>query len=268
MNYLNKIFSDYKNLNFALSLEEEQNLIYEYIYATNKLEGNKLTLAQTTSIIEKGTVTGENVTIRDILEQKGAYKAIKRTLKAVINKEPLSKDLIIELNWLLMDSLWKDDFYLSYKEKGQKRNQLKVASNKIKITFPNGNTKIVDPLSNPKNADSNLSLLVAQVNSSKKSIIEKASYLAQELWLHQPFIDGNKRTGRLLINFLTMKEGYPLFSFEDKSRNYNSLLVEQYIENKPGLISNYISNKLEEKMKYYIELNNTQNKFKGFRMIL
>ncbi|MFV0566213.1 MAG: Fic family protein [Flavobacteriaceae bacterium] len=268
MKNLDKIFAEYKKLNVVLSLEDEQALIYDYIYTTNKLEGNKLTLAQTTSIIEKGTVSGEDVSLRDMLEQKGAYKAVKRMLKAVVSKEPLSKELVIELNWLLLESLWKDDFYLSYKAKGQEPGQLKVASNQIKITLPTGKTEIIQPLSSPENAEQNLIDLINQVNSSTKSIIEKASFLAQEIWLHQPFIDGNKRTGRLFINFLLMKEGYPLFVYEDRSQNYNSLLVEQYMENKPGLIENYIAEKLIDRMQYYINIDKNKGSNLGFRMML
>ena len=48
-----------------------------------------------------------------------------------------------------------------------------------------------------------------------------------------------------------MKEGYPLFSFESESKNYNNLLVAQYIEEKESLVSDYVTEKLKEKMQYY-----------------
>ena len=39
--------------------------------------------------------------------------------------------------------------------------------------------------------------LIESINKSDKNTIDKCVYLAQEIWIHQPFVDGNKRTGRL-----------------------------------------------------------------------
>ena len=107
----NKILEEYKNLGMALSIEEEKELFYKYVYATNKLEGNKLTLSQTTQLLSSDTITGNNIRASDILEQKGMYKALIRMLKAVREKEALSIELLLELNWLSIGSLWKDDNY-------------------------------------------------------------------------------------------------------------------------------------------------------------
>jgi len=107
------------------------------------------------------------------------------------------------------------------------------------------------------------------VNKSEANVLEKAVYLAQEIWIHQPFVDGNKRTGRLLINFLLMKEGFPLFSYDTENLNYNSLLVEQYYESKPDLVKNYIVETLSKKMITDIEaFSKIKKDFKGFRLML
>lgn len=125
------------------------------------------------------------------------------------------------------------------------------------------------PLSSPENVNQNMEELIETVNKSEKSVLDKAVYLAQEIWLHQPFVDGNKRTGRLLINFLLMEEGFPLFVFNNENSNYNSLLVEQYYESKPDLIKNYIEETLSEKLSNSItSYSKIKTDFKGFRMIL
>lgn len=175
MTNLNSILEEYKALNTTLAIEEERELLYKYVYATNKLEGNQLTFAQ----IER-----------------------------------------------------------------------------------------IDPLSTPTTVAKNMENLVKSVWESDRTVVEKSAFLAQELWLHQPFVDKNKRTGRLAINFLTLKVGFPLFVFEDKSKNYNSLLVEQYIEKKPGLVSTYIEKALVKTMNYYLKMNNNKGGNTGFRMVL
>ncbi len=265
-----ELFEQYKKIEFIPSIEFEREQLYEYVYATNKLEGNKLTLAQTTQLLSNDTITGDQIRTTDILEQKGMYKALSRMLKAARDKEDLSVDLMLELNRLTLGYLWKyDDAYLHAKSKGQQEGQFKISKNKIEIREAGKLIETIEPLSLPDTVEKNMQQLVNTINESNKSVLDKAVYLAQEVWLHQPFVDGNKRTGRLLINFLLMKEGYPLFSFESESKNYNSLLVQQYMDAKEGLLKDYITNLLIKKMEFYIKANKpSSKKNKGFRMVL
>jgi Fic family protein len=266
-----ELFKKYKLLNYVPSIEEEKEKIYEYVYFTNKLEGNRLTLAQTTSLLEKNKISGTDLGIYDILETKGVFNSVNHMLSAIIQKRELSIDLMIELNWQILGSIWKDDFgFVSAKQAGQQTGQFKTIRNRIRIIKSNGEKSYITPLSEPENVKQNMIVLVENINSSKKDVLYKAAFLAQEIWLHQPFVDGNKRTGRLLINFLTMKEGLPLFSFEDKAKNYNHLLVEQYTEGKKDLIKNYLQARLVQEMDQRIKIieESNQNKDKGFRIIL
>lgn len=169
-------------------------------------------------------------------------------LKAVREQEPLSIELMKELNWLTVGTLFQDDYYLSYKDKGQKVGDFKAVNNRIQITTSNGNTQKIEPLSNPENVNINMQMLFRRIDMSETNVIKKSSLLAQEIWLNQPFIDGNKRTARLLINFLTMKEGFPLFTYENKGAFFNDMLVTQYTERKAGLIENFITESLENRI--------------------
>lgn len=270
MTDLPSTFKAYKKIDITLSIEEEREQMYAYVYATNKLEGNRLTLAQTTQLLSTETISGEHIRTSDILEQKGMYKALSRMLKFVRDKENLSIDLLLELNWIALGHLWNyEDAYVDVKAKGQKSGEFKISRNLIRNTQNGKTTQNIEPLSSPDNILQNMEHLLNTIAKSDKPIIEQAAYLAQELWLHQPFVDGNKRTGRLLINFLTMKAGYPLFIFDAENQNYNSLLVEQYLEGKANLIVDYVSTQLIRRMQEYIDV---QNKLKpngnGFRMVL
>lgn len=94
-----------------------------------------------------------------------------------------------------------------------------------------------------------MEILINKINRSKLNAVDKAVSLAKQIWVHQPFVDGNKRTGRLLINFLTMKEGYPLFPYKNTERgNYNGLLVQEYVEKKDGLLISYVQDRLSFEM--------------------
>jgi Fic family protein len=269
MENLIDLLKTYKELAYTPSFEEEQALLYEYVYATNKLEGNKLTLLQTTELFKSDTISGNHIRNSDILEQKGMYRALKRMLLAVKNNEPLSIKLILELNWLSIGSLWNEDYYTNAKEKGQLQNEFKISQNVIYIKQNNVEIEKIMPLSSPDDVQKNMENMIETINNSDKNVLDKAVYLAQEIWIHQPFVDGNKRTGRLLINFLLMKEGFPLFSFSSKNLNYNSLLVEQYYDSKPDLVKNYIIATLTDKLnKDIASFSKIKKDFRGFRMML
>ena len=269
MENLKNLLDKFKSIKVIPSLEEEQALLYEYVFATNKLEGNRLTLQQTTELFKSDTVSGNNIRNSDILEQKGMYRALKRMILAAKNQELLSVSLMLELNWLSLGSLWNEDYYLNAKEKGQLPNEFKISQNVISIKQNGVEKEKIMPLSSPENVNQNMIDLINTVNKSKKNVVDKCAYLAQEIWIHQPFVDGNKRTARLLINFLLLKEGYPLFAFNHKTLNYNSLLVEQFYGSKPDLIKNYIIESLSEKMKNAVlEFEKINNDFNGFRLML
>lgn len=269
MENLKNLLKKYNEINIISTLEEELAELHQYVFATNKLEGNLLTLLQTTELFRSDIISGKNIRNSDILEQKGMFRALKRMLLAAKNKEELTVDLILELNWLTLSSLWNEDYYLNAKEKGQLRNEFKTSQNVVSIKQNGVEKEKIMPLSSPENVFENMKILIERVNASNKNVLEKAVFLAQEIWIHQPFVDGNKRTGRLLINFLLIKEGFPLFSFDNENLNYNSLLVEQFYNSKPDLIKNYIietlSNKMISSMANYAKINKD---FKGFRLML
>lgn len=269
MDKLIDLLSKYKNIKTLPSFEEEQNLLYEYVYFTNKLEGNQLSLLQTTELFKTDTISGNNIRTSDILEQKGMYKALKRMLLAIKNKEELSIKLILELNWLCIGSLWNEDYYSSAKEKGQEINYFKKNENVISIKKNGVEIEKITPLSSPENVEKNMIELIENIKKSTKNTIEKTAFLAQEIWLHQPFVDGNKRTVRLLVNFLLLKEGFPLFPFSNQNQDYNSLLVEQYFDKKPKLIENYILETLTDRLNYLIKSNAEIKKGEnGYRFML
>jgi Fic family protein len=269
MDELNLILQSYQEINISPSLEEEQALLYEYVYATNKLEGNQLSLLQTTELFKSDTISGNTIRNSDILEQKGMYRPLKRMLLAVKNKEELSITLILELNWLCLGSLWNEDYYQAVKEKGQCVNDFKISQNVISIKKNGVEVEQMMRLSSPENVQKNMESLIKTVNNSYTNVLEKCVYLAQEIWIHQPFVDGNKRTGRLLINFLLMKEGFPLFVFSSKKSNYNSMLVEHYYDGNTNLISGYIKETLMETMNASIlSFSKIKKDFKGFRFVL
>jgi len=248
--------------------KEADKKLIEYVYESNKLEGNQLNLAETTEILTNNRTTG-NKRLVDYLEAKGHYKALKMAILAAKKKEPLSENLIRSFNENTLKVLWGlEESYYDWKQKGQKPGRYKVEQNRIYYHYEGKDGKI-DPLSNPGNVERNMKKIIETVNGSKDHIIKKASLIAYNIFIHQPFIDGNKRTSRLTVTYLTMKEGLPLTVFnQQKGFNYNEALLLTYMEKEPSIFVKFISKEfrmgLEKMIQENIELN--KNTKKGYSL--
>ena len=231
------LLQKYKQFSYCISVEEQRQLKYEYIYYSNKLEGNQLSLAQVKQFLKTNCITGRDIEVRDLLECVGMENAYNKTLGFVIDKVALDKKFLLKLNTELLKPYWEWDrfAYYDFKKQGQQLNSYKMTPNIIQINEEDSSFTIT-PLSSISNVDENMNRLIDDFNSSEEPVIKKVAHLAYQIWLHQPFLDGNKRTGRLLISHFLFKEGFPLFVFDDLQDNYNQLLINQYKNQKEGLI--------------------------------
>jgi Fic family protein len=70
-----------------------------------------------------------------------------------------------------------------------------------------------------------------------------------------PFIDGNGRTGRLLLNFWLMKHGYPAINvkFTDRKRYYDCFDF-YYREGDAASMVNLVAEYVEERLDKYLRI--------------
>lgn len=248
-----KVFLEYKKITFSLSEEEKLNELYNYVYYSNSLEGNKLNLAQTTTLLRNNIASG-NLPLRDYLEAKGHFKALKTIINFADNKYPFDERVLKTANKLTLEAFWNiEDSYFNWKKAGQLPGEYKVLENKIIWEFENKKGEIM-PHSNPENVKRNMDIIIKSFNESKSHISERVAYLAFNIFINQPFNDANKRTARLITTFATLKEGLPLTSFDkNKNTNFNHTLILSHIKKEKEIFIKFLAKDFLISMKQKIE---------------
>lgn len=185
------------------SLRNSINL--EWTYNSNGIEGNTLTLRETQIVLEGITVGGK--TLREHLEAINHEKAIEYIEDLVKEKDPVTEWNIKNIHQLVLKEI--DD-----KNAGKYRSE-NVAIMGATHTPP-------DHLIVPELMEK---LILNYQKWNKYHPIIKAAIIHGELVKIHPFIDGNGRTFRLVMNLSLMNSGYlpVIIKKENRLEYYNAL---------------------------------------------
>lgn len=185
------------------SLKESMNL--EWTYNSNAIEGNTLTLRETQVVLEGITVGGKS--IKEHLEAINHEQAILFLDHLVIDNEPMNEWNIKNIHQLVLKGIDNDNA-------GKYRNE----NVKIKGAAHIPPDYLIVPELMEK-------LMLNYVEWDKYHPIIKASLLHGELVKIHPFVDGNGRTSRLVMNLSLMNSGYlPVIIKKDKRLEYYNAL--------------------------------------------
>lgn len=181
-------------------------LLLEWTYNTNAIEGNTLTINETKVVLEGITVGGK--TMREHLEVINHRDAITFVEEIVKNQESLTEWQMKNIHRLILKGI--DDEYA-----GVYRDQ-KVLISGAKHTPP-------DPLL----IQEQMEQLIDWYKKEAKQLhpITRGAMLHVNFVGIHPFIDGNGRTARLLVNLELMKEGFPpiVIKVENRLDYYKAL---------------------------------------------
>lgn len=198
--------------------------LIEYTYNSNAIEGNTLTLQETALVLEGVTI--DKKPLKDHLEAVGHRDAFLYVQDLVKNNVPFSESIIKQIHTLLLMDRPND--------RGVYR--------RIPIRIMGTYHVPPDPILVPEQMRN----LVAEFAGNKKlHPIERAVLFHLKFEGIHPFVDGNARTGRLILNLMLMQAGYPpvIISVADLGNYRNAFNTYQQFGNKDEMI-NIIANKL------------------------
>ncbi len=207
----------------------------EFTYNSNAIEGNTLTLQETALVLEGITI--DQKPLKDHLEAVGHRDAFVYVQQLVSNKVPLKERIIKEIHSLVLMDQPED--------KGIYR--------RIPVRIMGAAHEPPQPYIIPKKMEQ----LIEDCNK-KRGTMHPLERIA---WFHlvfegiHPFIDGNGRTGRLIMNFDLMQNGYPPVNikFADRKRYYDAF-DNYYRDGDADSMVMMISQYVEERLDHYLEV--------------
>lgn len=209
-----------------------EEFVVEYTYNSNAIEGNTLTLRETDMVLRGLTIV---------------QKPLKDHMEAVGHKEAFDflRELVKE-QVILSESIIKQIHYLVLADKKDDRGIYR----RVPIRIMGAKHESVQPyLIQPK-----MERLLEDYRNSTEHIIPRLARFHIEFEGIHPFIDGNGRTGRLLVNLELMKAGFPPIDikFTDRIAYYNAF-DEYYIKHNLGamekLFTGYVNARLDSYLK-------------------
>lgn len=208
-----------------------QEFMVEFTYNSNAIEGNTLTLQETAMVLEGMTV--DQKPLKDHLEAVGHRDAFMYVREIATKDVPLNESTIKNIHSLVLMHQPED--------KGVYR--------RIPVRIMGAYTEPVHPyLIAPKMEE------LIRNNSEREQtmqVVKRIALFHLEFEGIHPFIDGNGRTGRLLLNLELIRNGYPAINvkFADRKRYYqafDSYYRDGCADEMITLIAEYVIQRLDD----------------------
>ena len=215
----------------AQRLAEEFTI--EYTYNSNAIEGNTLTLRETDMVLRGLTI--DQKPLKDHMEAVGHKEAFDFVRELVQKAEPMSERIIQKIHYLVLADK-KDD-------RGVYR--------RVPVRIMGAQHEPVQPyLIAPQ-----MEQLLARYTNSTEHIVTKLARFHIEFEGIHPFIDGNGRTGRLLVNLELMKAGFPPIDikFTDRLAYYNAF-DEYHVKHNLGAMEKLFAGYINERLELYLSI--------------
>ena len=212
-----------------------EQLAVEWIYNSNAIEGNTLTLRETRLILETGMTIGGK-SLREHFEVINHQKAIDYVYSLVNDEVPLTAFHVRQLHHLVLANI--DD-----ENAGQYR--------KVAVRIAGASHTPPDSWEVPR--------LINEWSDWLNGVATELHPIARAALAHHrlvaihPFIDGNGRTARLIMNLLLMCEGYPpTIIMKVNRRQYYRVLAQADRGHHPPLL-NFVGRAIERGLTLYLE---------------
>ena len=210
-----------------------EEFVVEYTYNSNAIEGNTLTLRETDLVLRGLTI--DKKPLKDHMEAVGHKEAFDYVEELVKDNIPLSENIIKQIHCLVLVNKKKD--------RGVYR--------RIPVRIMGA----AHGPAQPYLIQSKMEQLLIDFKNSNEHIVTKLARFHIEFETIHPFIDGNGRTGRLLVNLELMKAGYPPIDIKymDRLAYYNAF-DEYHVKHNLSAMENLFAKYINERLDKYLKI--------------
>lgn len=230
--------SELRPLPFEALKKIEEALAIEYTYESNRIEGNTLTLQETALVVNEGvTIAGKSM--REHLEAINHSEAIDYIKDFAQSELEISERTIKEIHALVLHGINRENA-------GRYRT--------IPVMISGSRHLPPQPYLIEKQMEDFI-LNFQQKETQNVHPVLIAAYLHDELVRIHPFIDGNGRTSRLLMNLYLLRKGYTLINLkgsdEDKITYYKALEAS-HVDKQPEVFQAFVAEAEKNSLKHYL----------------
>lgn len=214
-----------------------QALELEYTFESNRIEGNTMTLRETDLVINEGlTISGKSM--REHLEVINHQEAIAYIKDLMQKNAPINEREVLSIHNLILRGIHPEDA-------GRYR--------KVQVMIQGSNHMPPQPFLVTKEMEG--FFIWYETNKSSLHPIVLAAEMHERLVNIHPFIDGNGRTSRLIMNLVLLQHGYIIATikgdYESKMQYYQTLETAQTKKNKEDFML-FIAQTEKESLERYI----------------
>ncbi|WP_339889050.1 Fic family protein [uncultured Flavobacterium sp.] len=216
-----------------------QALELEYTFESNKIEGNTLTLRETDLVVNEGlTVSGKSM--REHLEAINHQEAISYIKQLLDRNFSLNERELLSIHNLILRGIIPEDA-------GKYR--------KVQVMIKGSEHMPPQPFLVAKAMEDYFIWFLE--NKNKMHPIILAAEMHERLVTIHPFIDGNGRTSRLVMNLILLQHGYVIANikgdYDTRMKYYKSLEIAQTSNNKEDFLL-FIAQTEKESLERYVSI--------------
>ncbi|MEK6860220.1 MAG: Fic family protein [Nanoarchaeota archaeon] len=188
--------SVFEKLDSITKKEILKNFVIEFAFNTTSIEGNTIKLQEARDLLNEG-LTPKDKTLREIYDLQNTEKVFFDIFKS---NEEINHDFIIKIHSGLIENI---DV-----RKGYRNADVRVIRANFKAT----------PAPYVK---TDMDILLKWYNNNKNKLhpLALGTIFHHKFEKIHPFMDGNGRTGRMLLNYILLKNNYPPIIIHKKTRN-------------------------------------------------
>jgi Fic family protein len=207
----------------------------EHVYNSNAIENSTLSLEETEKILQQIELD-RFITEREIFEAKNLARVVEYISHKALERE-LDRETILLLHKMLLSNI-RDEI----------AGRFRTLNEWVRVGSHIG--------SGPADIDEKMvAALVRYYADPTESIVLRVARFHLEFEAIHPFVDGNGRIGRVLVNYLLIREGYvPInITFIDRSKYYdafNEYHKGQHTKTMEEIVFNALTNSYHKRLAY------------------